>query len=94
MGWTAVVMAWGTVAIARVSGTESAAVPSTPPTPAPAADVVADTVSSTVPVMPEGGLVVIRYTPAPPKPATRVVTRVVEQRVVVQVAPTPASSGS
>jgi hypothetical protein len=90
LGWTAVVTAWATVGI-RVVATETA----TPPLPTPAeppAEAHVQTEAS-VPSMPESGLVVIRYTPAP-DPESRVVTRVVTQRVVAQSAPQPASSGS
>jgi len=95
LGWTAVVTAWGTVAIAQVSGTGSVAADPAPSAPEVPADVVTETVPAPVPAMPDGGLVVIRYTPAPPpEPVTRVVTRVVERRVTVQAAPKPASTGS
>ena len=90
LGWTAVVTAWATVGIRVAATGESAGAPPEPETPV---QVQTRATQATIPTMPEGGLVVIRYTPAPPAPA-QVVTRVVEQRVVVQQAPRPASSGS
>jgi hypothetical protein len=90
LGWTAVVTAWVTVGI-RVTATGEPA--EAPPEPESPAQVRTVATQATLPAMPDGGLVVIRYTPAPPPPP-QVVTRVVEQRVVVQQAPKPASSGS
>jgi hypothetical protein len=88
LGWTAVVTAWATVGI-RVAATEDAPPPSPVEPPAEARQQT----EASLPAMPEGGLVVIRYTPDP-EPEPRVVTRVVTQRVVVQSAPNPTSSGS
>jgi len=88
LGWTAVITAWATVGI-RVAATEDA--PQASPVEPPAE--AQQQTEASFPAMPEGGLVVIRYTPAP-EPAPRVVTRVVTRRVVVQSAPNPKSSGS
>jgi hypothetical protein len=90
-GWTAIAVAWSTAAIVKVAGTSPQ--PDTPAEPEPSAEVEIQNVPEAVPEMPDGGLTVIRYTPAPP-PEPVVVTRVVEQRVVVQSAPRPTSSGS
>ena len=90
LGWTAIATAWVTVGI-QVAATGNQA------DPAPALETPVEaqttTTQASIPAMPEGGLVVIRYTPAP-VPEPTVVTRIVEQRVVVQQAPKPASSGS
>lgn len=90
LGWTALATAWATVGIKAVAAETQVDVPPAPEAPA---EVQTIRTEATVPAMPDGGLVVIRYTPAP-EPAPRVVTRVVEQRVVVQQAPKPSSSGS
>jgi len=90
LGWTAIATAWATVGI-QVAATGGQAEP-LQETDTPV-DARTTTTRASIPAMPEGGLVVIRYTPAPP-PEPRVVTRVIERRVVVQQAPKPSSSGS
>jgi hypothetical protein len=91
-GWTAIATAWAAVGI-KVAATGP--VVEAPAPPAAPAETQTVATQATLPVMPDGGLVVIRYTPAPASPpAPAVVTRVVQQRVVVQQAPKPASSGS
>ena len=89
-GWTAIATAWATVGI-QVAATGDQADP--PPAPETPVEAQTATPQASIPAMPEGGLVVIRYTPSP-VPEPTVVTRIVEQRVVVQQASKPASSGS
>ncbi len=90
-GWTAVATAWATVGIKMASTGPAVDPPALPEAPA---EVQTAVTQAAVPAMPDGGLVVIRYTPAPTPPPVQAVTQVVQQRVVVQQAPKPVSTGS
>ncbi|MCB2224889.1 MAG: hypothetical protein KQH83_12035 [Actinobacteria bacterium] len=94
VGWTGLAVTWATFGIARAAGAPAAA-PAAPavPDPAPVSMVASTGTTVAVPDLPGTGLVVLRYTPSAPQEPT-VVTRVVQQRVVTQAAPRPASQGS
>ncbi len=86
--WTAVAIAWSTAIVARTVGAPAAAVqPNAPeaitPPPSPGTTIPTTTLAP-VPDMPQDGLVVLRYTPAP-QPAPEV------RRVIVS---SPAAGGN
>ncbi len=96
--WTAVAVTWATAIVARALGAPSAqpvdmiAVPE-PPGPAPRAPVVPP---SEMPVLPEDGLVILRFTPAPQaEPDVRrvVVTQSAPATSPAAPAPTTKRSG-
>jgi len=87
--WTTVAVAWAVAILGRQmeapAQEDLAVVTETTPATSRAADT-----ATTMPTLPEDGLVVIRYTPAPPPPPT------VVRQVVVQAgsAPSPTVSTS
>lgn len=85
LAWIGAGVAWGSVAVAAdlrdpaLAGAE----PATPETPS-TESATADTTLEALPIAPESGLVIIRYTPvAPPAP-----------EVIVKTVSAPASSGT
>ncbi len=97
--WTATAVVWGTTAVAAssaASGSEDHATREPERAAVPVAQPSPTTTQSPMPVPPENGLIVIRYTPVEP-PAPQVITRTVSQSAaptVAQPAPTVQSSGS
>ena len=95
LGWTSLALAWSTAFVARGLAAPPASTAESAPPPA-TLPATATEVTSTLPSMPEGGLVILRYTPAP-KPAAEV-RRVVVTRApaatAVSPAPVATSSGS
>jgi len=78
--WTAAALAWGTSVVTFAANAGVSAEPALPPIP----DLTTTTTISTtttvpapIPVQPERGLVVLRYTPVPPPPPQVIVRKVV-----------------
>jgi hypothetical protein len=98
MAWTAAALSWGTTAVAVAAGGPEATEASTDPEPtlAPSQIVAATTTVAPLPSQPQGGLVVLRFTPVeppPPEVITRTVT-VASGGGGSAPAPTVSSSGS
>jgi hypothetical protein len=89
LAWTSAALAWGTAAVA-VATTSPAAETGPPPTDVPTqrATTTHTGSASAIPLPPEGGLVVIRYTPAD-RPAAQVITQTLRSAT-----PAPAASSA
>jgi len=84
--WTTIALAWGIAIIGRQMEAP-AAEETVAPEPVSTTSTVVQA-ETTMPTMPEDGLIVIRYTPAPPPPP------IVRQVVVSGPAPSPGVSRS
>lgn len=88
--WTTVAVAWAIAIVGRQVAAE-APTGAAEPVPSTTTTAAVDSATASLPAMPEEGLTIIRYTPAPPPPPQTVVRQVV---VASPVASSPAVSTS
>ena len=90
LAWTSAAVAWGTAAVALATTSPAAETGPPPPTDLPAqrATTIHTGSAPAIPLPPDGGLVVIRYTPAD-RPAAQVITQTLRS-----AAPAPAASSA
>lgn len=90
--WTAATVTWGTAAVAVANAGTDTSIPTVEALPRAVTIPMQTSVESSVPTMPESGLVVVRYTPTPPPEPKVIVNTVTVQQspATPQPAPSPA----
>lgn len=93
--WTMAALAWATTGLIAQNASQAPEPVQSLPLPDPVVVPVVTTVPAPLPAAPDGGLVILRYTPVPPPPPQEIVRTVVVGRAAPSSqAPTVSSAAS